>query len=352
VNNKQALPKKMKAAFLDKPGSITVREVSLPEYKSNQVLINVKEVGVCGSDLHYYNEGRIGDHIVVEPHILGHESAGMVVKTGSDVKDLKPGDRVSIEPGVPCLKCDLCRRGKYNLCDEMAFIGAPPYHGVFREYVAHDACFTYKLPDNVSYTQGALAEPLSVAYNGLSKIGLKPGDSVFITGAGPIGIACMEIAKIIGAATIIISDVSEYRMSIAKKCGATIAINPTQVDVVEIITKETQGKMCDCAVDTANLESTIRDAIFAVKKGGSISFVGLGREFVEIPYAAMMKKEITLKTVYRYANHYQPIIDLMMRGKLEVDNWISHRFKLEDIEEAMKTANDPKIDKLKMMISI
>ena len=193
----------MKAAYLRKAGELYVAtDVPMPTCTDDSVLINVKEIGVCGSDLHYYAEGRIGDHVVTEPHILGHEAAGIVVEAGRNVRGFTKGDRVSIEPGVPCMSCPVCREGRYNLCESVRFYGAPPYPGMFREYLAHDPRFLVRLPDRVTTTQGALVEPLAVGRNAVRKAAVRPGETVLITGAGPIGFSCIEMARVAGAGRI------------------------------------------------------------------------------------------------------------------------------------------------------
>lgn len=174
-------------------------DVKIPEPKSDEVLIRIKYTGICGSDLHYYREGCIGDNIIKAPHILGHESSGEVTEIGKNVTGLKIGDNIVIEPGIPCLSCELCRKGQYNLCDQVSFFGAPPFNGTFREYVTHKSLFTHKLPDGVDLKTGALVKPLAVGFNALSRMKFKPGQKVLITGSGPIGIMIMIISIAAGA---------------------------------------------------------------------------------------------------------------------------------------------------------
>lgn len=175
----------MKAAILEKTKKIVIKEIPKPNCSTNKVLIKIKEVGLCGSDVHYFNHGRVGNFIIRKPIILGHERSGIIEEVGNDINNFKKGDRVAIEPGIPCYKCEYCRIGKYNLCDKVIFMATPPYDGAFTEYLEYDPNFVYKISNNVSFTEAALAEPLSVAYSCIKKAEIKPGESVCIFGAGP-----------------------------------------------------------------------------------------------------------------------------------------------------------------------
>jgi L-iditol 2-dehydrogenase len=225
----------MKAAFIEKPGRVYIEEVPVPRCGDHEVLIKVKEVGICGSDLHYFQDGRIGDHVIREPHILGHECSGVVAEAGREVKHLKPGERVAIEPGVPCFSCSACLSGRYNLCDSVHFIGAPPYPGAFREYLAHDARFVFPLPESVSFTQGAMAEPLAVAYHAVRMAGLHPGQAVLIVGAGPIGFSCLEVVRVAGAAAVLVSEPQAHRRRTAESMGADLTLDPSGGSVLEAV---------------------------------------------------------------------------------------------------------------------
>jgi len=340
----------MKAAFLEKPGQLAVQEVPVPACPEDQLLIRVREVGICGSDLHYYNEGRVGDNVVREPHILGHESSGEVAEVGRLVRGFRPGDRVAIEPGLPCLACPRCLEGRYNLCPHVRFLGAPPNHGAFREYFTHDPRFVYQLPGQVSFTQGALAEPLAVAHNAVEKAGLRPGDTVLIVGMGAIGFSCLEMARAAGAARVIAVEPQENRRAKALELGAALALDPRAGDVVARVTDFTGGSLCDCAIEASGSEEGVGQAIRSLRKGGRIALIGLGLAEARIPYGEIMKKEALLAGVYRYANDYRPVLDLLAAGRLDGEAWVSHRFPLSEIRQAMETARDPGVAKLKMMI--
>ena len=341
----------MKAAFLKRPGEMTVEEVPRPECPHDMVLINVKEIGICGSDLHYFNEGRIGDHVVTAPHILGHEAAGVIAEVGRSVRGFHEGDRVSIEPGVPCMACDLCREGHYNLCLDVHFTGAPPYDGMFRDYLAHDPRFVYAIPDHVSFTQAALAEPLSVAHNAVAKARLRPGETALVLGAGPIGFSCIEMARVAGAATIIASEPLAFRRLVALKVGADHAIDPSKRLLPDAVRDLTGGRMCDCVFEASGSEAAIADAVRCVRRGGRVVYVGMGKAVAGIPHAELLKREVTVSGIYRYVNDFRPVIALLAAGRIDAEAWVSHRFALGRIREAIAIANDPSVDKLKVMVT-
>ncbi len=340
----------MKAAFLEKPGKIVIQEIPAPGCGDEQVLIRIREIGLCGSDLHYFKDGRIGDHLVRQPHVLGHESSGEVVEVGKNVKQLRPGDRVSIEPGVPCLSCEHCREGHYNLCTGVRFLGVPHFMGAFREYIAYDPRFVYGVPDGVSFTAAALVEPLAVGYNATQKCGVTPGGSVLILGAGAIGMSCLEMARQMGAATIIVSDPLEHKLAIARRIGATHGFNPDREDLVEKVREVSGGRMVDCAIEASGTPQSVRQSILAIRKGGRVALVGMGMDKVEVPHTEILKKEAVIAGVYRYRNQYRPVIELLKAGRLRVEEWATHRFPLERLQEAMEAANDPSVPKVKIMI--
>jgi L-iditol 2-dehydrogenase len=341
----------MKAAFLKKPGVLVVEEVPRPECGPDQVLVNVREVGVCGSDLHYFNEGRIGDHVVVEPHVLGHEASGVVAGVGANVKTVAVGDRVSIEPGVPCGECGLCREGRYNLCEKVRFTGAPPYHGLFREYVCHDPRWVHKVPDGVSFTEAALVEPLAVGHNAVHKARLLPGETALVLGAGPIGFSCIEMLRAAGAAMILASEPLAFRREVATKVGADRVFDPARGPLADFVREATGGRMCDCVIEASAADAAIADAVHCVRRGGRVVFVGMGKAMVEIPHAQVLKKEAAITGVYRYVNDFRPVIELLAAGKLHPATWVSHRLPLARIGEAFAIANDPGRDKLKVMVT-
>jgi L-iditol 2-dehydrogenase len=332
----------MIAAFLERPGHLSVKEVDKPEYGSCEALVQIRATGICGSDLHYFKEGKIGANVVEEPHILGHECAGEVVAVGAEVDHLKPGDRVTIEPGVPCCMCDLCLSGNYNLCNDVKFLGAPPNHGTFREFISHRGTFIHKLPDNISFVEGTFVEPLAVGYNAVTKAGLRPGAKVLITGAGPIGIACMLLCRIAGAGHVTITDINDYRLNLAARLGSNRTINVRELD--------TPSNEFDCAIEATGESEVYPTLVQAVKKKGRIVIVGMTNSVSCIDFTALMRKEVAIFTVYRYANFYRPVLKLMELGKIDVDCMVSHQFPLKAIMKAFKIADNPSENKMKIIV--
>lgn len=342
----------MKAVFLEEFKSLKIKEIPKPEISEDEVLINIKEVGLCGSDLHYYNEGRIGGFIVEKPIILGHESSGVVSEVGKKVNNFRIGDRVAIEPGIPCYKCDFCKTGKYHLCSDIKFFATPPVDGAFTEYIKYDPSFLFKISNSVSFTEAALAEPLSVGYSCATRAGVKAGDYVCILGSGPIGLACLEISRIMGASKIFITDINEYRLNIAKKHGAFRTINILREDLPKIINEYTENLGVDSVIEASGNEVSLINSLKIVKKGGKVVWVGMGKDNITVPYGSITSKDISIEGIFRYKNTYKPIIRLLESKKINLEGWVSHRLKLDEIQKAFDIANDININKLKIIIEI
>lgn len=332
----------MKAVFLTETKKLELRDIPIPEYKTDEVLIRIKETGLCGSDLHYYKYGKVGDHIVTEPHILGHESSGIVVETGAAVTNLKKGDRVSIEPGLPCLHCEHCLSGRYNLCESVKFLGVPPFQGTFREFVAHRADFTHKLPDNLDFTMGALVEPLSVGYHTIQRLKPKFGGSLLITGAGPIGISCMIMAGLAGIVDITITDIDDFRLGIAGEMGASTLINVNNHKVSE--------NKFDCAIEASGAQNAFKIVLQGIKKGGHIAFVGMSDSHMSMNLNQMLKKEALITGIYRYVNSYKPVLNILNEHAENLSKMVTHRFKLSELAVAVNTALDLNVNSMKIII--
>jgi len=327
---------KMKAAFLYKPGDIRIQEIDIPKPKDDEALIRIKAVGVCGSDVHYYKFGRIGDFIVKDPLILGHECAGEVVEVGKNVKKIKPGDRVSIEAGVPCRKCEYCKQGRYNLCADVTFMATPPFHGAFCEYVAHPEDFLFKLPDNMAFEEGAMIEPLAVGVYAAERGNINIRNTVAIIGSGPIGLMTLQAAKARGATDIIISDLQPFRLELAKKLGATLTINKNEEDPVQKILEYTNGG-ADVVMDAVGLPETISQSIKIARLGAIIVWIGMPT-VDQIPIRAVeaICKDVDIRGIFRYANAYPPSIRLVSSGKIDVKSMITTSFTLDQVQEALE----------------
>ena len=215
----------MKTAVMTQLQHVEIQQREVPKPGAGEVLVKIEYVGICGSDLHYYESGRIGDFIVNYPFVLGHEAAGTVVEAGSGVTHIKPGDRVALEPGRTCGKCEFCRQGKYNLCRDVEFFATPPIDGVFQEYVVHEAALCFKLPDHVSSMEGALIEPLAVGMHAAMQGGARLGQTAVVTGAGCIGLVTLLSLKAMGVSRVIVADIMEKRLEKALELGADAVIN-------------------------------------------------------------------------------------------------------------------------------
>jgi L-iditol 2-dehydrogenase len=326
------------AAILYAPHDIRIEEKPMPQPGPHEVLVAIKAVGVCGSDVHYYEHGKIGSFVVRQPLILGHESAGEIVEVGEGVSRNRIGEHVTLEPGIPCRVCHECRVGRYNLCPNMRFFGTPPIDGAFTRYVTIAEDFAYTLPANVSYEEGALIEPLSVGLWACRKAQLRGGDRVLVTGAGPIGMVSMKVALALGAAEVIITDVFPQRLELARQLGATRTVNIAQESL------EAAGIEADVLIECSGNNQALKDGIRALRPAGRAVAVGMGpSEEASVPLALIQNKEIVLTGIFRYANTYQDALDLIAAGRIDLKSLITSRYSLEQTEEALQAAkNDPR----------
>lgn len=331
------MAEKIKGAVLHKVGDVRIDLVDMPEItRDDQVLVKIKAVGICGSDIHYYKHGRIGSYIVKKPMILGHESAGEVVSIGKNVKTMKVGDKVALEPGIPCGRCEYCRKGRYNLCSDVKFMATPPIDGSLVEYVVHPAEYVNKLPVNLSFAEGALIEPLAVGMHASRIGGVSSGDKIAILGAGPIGLVTMQAAKAKGATETIAVDINDFRLDLAKKLGATHLINAKAEDVCQRIKEITSNEGVDVVFETAGTAITTQQTVEIVKKGGTIVLIGLGtQDTIPINTMKLICNEIKVQGVQRYANVYDKAISLVANGTIDLKSMITHEFALEQVEEAL-----------------
>jgi len=327
---------------------LRVEEVSIPQIGSYEVLVKMKRVGICGSDVHYYLEGSVASYVVREPLILGHECAGEIVNIGNRVKNLKIGQRVVIEPGFTCGKCEYCRKGRYNLCGEVKFYGTPPYDGTFAEYVSAPEQNVYVIPDEMSYEEGAMVEPLAVGMMAAKMGKVTVHDIVAVLGAGPIGQMALQASKTYGAHETFVTDIIDYRLEYAKKYGAKEVINSAEEDMVEKIMELTDSKGVDVVIEASGATSAIQQAIDIVKPGGLIVLVGYPSRDVQMPLTKIISRELRIQGIHRYANVYPAAIKSVYSGIAIVKPYVTHVFPLKQIKEAFeaninKTGNPMKI---------
>jgi L-iditol 2-dehydrogenase len=344
----------MKAVVLHKIDDLRLEEVPAPGPPGpDEVRVRVRNVGVCGSDVHYYKRGRIGDFIVKEPMILGHETGGEVEEVGGNVTSLKPGDKVALEPGIPCRKCTYCKEGRYNLCQSIFFWATPPDHGSLCEYVVHPADFCYKLPPEVSTAEAAMIEPLAVGVHACNVGGVRPGSTVAVTGAGPIGLLAMQVALAYGAAAAIATDVSPARLALAQKLGAKVTINPAKEEVLKRIMEVTEGQGVDLLLECSGAAQAISQAPDIVKIGGLINWVGMTHPpEVSLDVVKMIIREIRTQGTFRYANAYPIALNLAAAGKISLKPLITARFPLEKAIEAIDLSASAKAEQIKVMIDL
>lgn len=343
----------MKTAVMTGLMDVKLEQRPIPLPKDHEVLVKIEYVGICGSDLHYYESGRIGNFIVEPPFVLGHEAGGTVVETGSSVKNLKPGDRVALEPGKTCGTCEFCKAGKYNLCKDVVFFATPPVDGVFQEYVAHDAGLCFPLPDSVSTMEGALIEPLAVGMHAAMQGGARLGQTAVVTGAGCIGLVSLLSLKAMGVSKVYVVDVMEKRLNKALELGADGVINGKEEDAVKRIMELTGGKGCDLGIETAGTQTTTAQLIHGAKKGSTIVLVGYSASGeVTLPIGEALDKELTFKTVFRYRNIYPMAIEAVASKRIPIKEIVTDYFELDTIKNALDSCTKNKADIVKGVIKV
>lgn len=339
----------MKAAVLMEKKQIVIKDVPTPQIAKDEVLIEVACIGVCGSDVHYYEHGRIGRYIVESPIILGHEVAGTVVATGDQVSKVKVGDRVAIEPGVTCGRCDYCKQGRYNLCPDVEFMATPPYDGAWAEYVKCREDFLFVLPDELTFEEGALLEPLSVGVHALLRADVKPYDKVLITGLGPIGQLAAAAGRLLGVHEIYGSDVVDFRRQLGKNQFFQDVCDPS--NLADKAAEWTGGQGFDVIIESSGNDKAISSTPSLVKKGGKIVLIGLSSNSqVSLNTNEIVDGEIDLHGVFRYANTYPKTLTLLKHNRIDMDPFITHRYSLDHIQDALHTAIEQKDNSMKIMI--
>ena len=347
---------KMLAAYMNEIGKMEIGEVEKPQPKAKEVLVKLDYVGVCGSDGHYFHNGRCGSYVVTDdckPFILGHECAGVVVELGEGVTDLQVGDKVALEPGITCGECEFCKSGRYNLCPDVVFLATPPVQGCNMEYIAFPANMCFKLPENVSTLEGALVEPLSVGVHAANQGDVNENDDVLILGAGCIGLVTLLACKAKGAKSITVVDLEESHLQKALEMGADSVINAKEKDTLEEVKRLTSGKGFNKVFETAGSKYTIAQTPFCVKRGGTIVLVGIAAE-AEFPFnfGEIMDKEPTIKTVFRYRYTYPQAIADIAAGKIDVSTIATHKYAFEDIQKAYDEAYADKKNIIKAVIKV
>lgn len=343
----------MKALVLESQRKLALREIALDQKMGPaDVRIKIANVGICGSDVHYYTHGRIGPYVVSEPMVLGHEASGVVVEVGAQVTRLKPGDRVCMEPGIPDPMSRASLEGHYNLDPSVRFWATPPIHGCLMPEVVHPAAFTFKLPDNVSFAEGAMIEPLAVGIHAATKARFKPGDTAVVIGAGPIGILTAIASLAAGASRVVISDVSAEKLKIAARCDVIIPVNVREVSLPRVIGGLTDGWGADVVLECSGAPAAFPSLFDCVAPGGRVVLVGIPVDAIPLQVAAVQAKEVTIESVFRYANVYEKAIALIASGKINVKPLISATFPFELSIAAFQRAAEGRPSDVKLQICL
>jgi L-iditol 2-dehydrogenase len=327
----------VRAAVLNRPGEVAVVDRPAPVPDPDQVLVRVRAVGVCGSDTHYFDHGRIGRFVVESPLVLGHEASGVVEGVGSDVDPARVGERVSIEPGVPCRQCVQCLGGRYNLCPDMVFHATPPVDGSLAELVVIHQAFAHPVPDSVSDEEAALLEPLSVGIWACRKGEVGPGSRVLVTGAGPIGLVCIQVARACGASEVVVTDLSAERLGVATELGATGTIASGSVALDDWYAgRPAPEVLLECS---GHAGATV-DAIRVLAPAGRAVLVGMGGDELALPLSVVQERELVVTGTFRYANTWPTAIGLVGSGQVDLARLVTGRFPLTESAAALTAARD------------
>ena len=333
--------------------TMAIRDVPMPKARPGQVIVRLEYVGICGSDVHYYEYGRIGNNLVKGDFILGHECAGRIAEVGDGVEGLAVGDRVALEPGETCGACEYCLSGRYNLCPGVIFLATPPVQGCFANYIAHPAKLAFKLPGNITTKEGSLVEPLAVGLEAAATGGVTLGSSVAILGGGCIGLVSLLAARAMGASDVTVVDIVDLRLEKALELGATRIINAGKQDAVKELMAASGGRGFDVVMETAGAVATTQQAPEAVKRGGTIVLVGLPpQDTFPFNFARLMGRVADIRTIFRYKNRYPTAISALASGKIDVSGIVTHEYAFDDIAEAFRVNIDERASVVKIVIKI
>ena len=343
----------MKAVVLERAHELSIRDVELPmDVGNHDVKIAIDTVGVCGSDVHYYTNGRIGDFVVRAPMVLGHEASGVVVETGAKVTTLKRGDRVCMEPGVPNPTSRASRIGMYNVDPEVRFWATPPVHGVLTRYVVHPEAYTFKLPDNVSFGEGAMVEPFAIGMQAAVKARITPGDVGAVIGAGTIGMMVALAALAGGCSKVFIADFAKQKLEIAGRYQGIVPVDVNAEPLSAAVGRETGGWGADVVFEASGGSKAFDDLFRTVRPGGGVVLVGLPVDPVSFSVTAAAAKEVRIETVFRYANVFDRALALIGSGKVDLNPLISDTYPFADSIAAFERAAAGRPNDVKLQIRV
>lgn len=343
----------MKAAVLYAKRDIRIEDRPEPVAKGTQVKIRVRAVGVCGSDVHYYTEMAIGDQVIKKPQPVGHEFSGEVVAVGQAVKRVKVGQRVAIEPGLPCHECRQCREGRPNCCPNVRFYGTPPIEGSLQEFVLADQEQCTEIPADMSFAEAALLEPLQVGIHAYNLVPCRPGDWVAIVGSGSIGLSCLAMAHAAGATRIIVTDKRAYRLAIARKLGATHTIDVSKEDPLAAAKKLTDGLGAEVVYEATNGVDGLAQALGLAAIGARVAAIGIPPvDQITIAASQPRRKQLNVQFVRRSAHSIRQALELVATGKIDIKPWITHRLPLARVAEAFELVDGYRDGVLKAVIEM
>ena len=322
------VPAEQRRSLLIKPQQVQTESVPVPVPGPDQVLIEIAAVGICGSDVHYFEHGRIGDFVVREPLVLGHEASGVIRGVGSAVTDRQVGQRVALEPQETCGHCTQCQAGRYNLCPDVQFYATPPVDGAFAEYVVLNAGRAHPIPDSLSDEAGALIEPLAVGVAANKKAAVEPGDRVLVTGAGPVGLLAAGVARARGG-WVAVSDTNDYRLQVAADRGANAIIHAGAGSA-----REQQGEF-DVILECSGAAPAVLGAFDAAAPAARVVLIGMGAASMELPVGLIQNRELWVTGVFRYANCYPAAIALAAEGAVDLDALVTARFGIDEVADAL-----------------
>ena len=339
------------AVVLQRPGIVTLEARGCGDPLPDEVVVTPRVVGICGSDLHLYREGRIGDSVVEAPLVLGHEAAGVIAAIGSSVTGFQVGDRVIVEPGLACGDCRLCRLGRYNLCERVRFLGIPPTDGLMTRRVCVPARWVYALPDSLSDAEGAMIEPFAVGLQAVAEAKIVPGQNVVILGAGPIGLMILQAARLRGAEKIISIDLVDRALEVATKLGASVTINPRREDPIAAVRDACGGDLADVVIEAVGATPTIRQTLDLVRRGGIVTLVGISSEpAVPLNVNYIVRRGIQVRSTFRYAHQHPTAIALASQHRVDLLSPITHRFPFRDAVEAFRYVDQNKTEVIKGIV--
>lgn len=329
----------MQAVVLEETRNLRIRDIELEEKLGpNDVRIAIHTVGICGSDVHYYQHGRIGPFEVKAPMVLGHEASGTIVERGANVRDLEVGDRVCMEPGIPDPNSRAARLGMYNLDPAVQFWATPPVHGCLRPTVVHPAAFTFRLPHNVTFPEAAMVEPLAVGLHAATKARIKPGDIAVVIGAGPIGILTALAALAGGASQVILADVQQPKLDLAANLGPIVPVNVAKKSLQSVVSNITEGWGADIVIECSGNAKAAAGVFEPLCPGGCVVYVGMPGSPIKYDVVGASIKEARVEHVFRYAHMYPRALALMGSGKIDVKRLITNTFYFVDSVEAFDFA--------------